>query len=131
MAKFMVSFQIVLPRGGKAAMAANHLRALFMDGSDVSTEMRFGDERLIAVLARKFSHSQMHFANVPVKFRTEQEFFIAITTSLLAIRGRLLMASQHVLVQMTFDHRLIRTVLAFVTFRVRMKHFVAGKHVAL
>ena len=93
MAKFMMSFQIVLPRSGKTAMTTNHLRALLMDGSDVSTEMRFGDKRLIAIVARKFPDTQMHFANMSIEFRTEEEFLIAVTTSLLAIRGRLLMAS--------------------------------------
>ena len=131
MAKFVMSFQIVLPCSNKAAMTAYHLRALFMDGSDVSAEMRFGDKRLIAILARKFPHSQMHFANVSIELRAKEEFFVAVTTSLLAIRGRLLMTSQHVLVQMTFYHGLIRAMVAFVTFRVRMKHLVAGKHVAL
>ena len=131
MAELVMRLQIILPRRRKAAMTANDLRAFLVHGGDVSSEMRFGNEWLIAIVAGKLPHSKMHFANVTVEFRTEQELFVAITAHLFPVFGSLTMTSQHVLLQMAFDDGLIRTVFAFVSLRVRMKNFVAGEHMTL
>ena len=93
--------------------------------------MRLGDERLIAILAGEFPNAHMDFPNMSIQFGTEEKFFVAIPANLLPVLRRLLMASQHVFFQVTFDDGLVRTLFAGVFFRVGMEYFVTGKHVAL
>ena len=97
----------------------------------MTSEMRFGDEGFIAVDARKLPHAHVHLSDVPVEFGTEQKLFRAKHARLFPVGRGLLVTAQHVLIEMTFDYRLIGTMLARVPLRVRVEHFVTGKHVAL
>ena len=97
----------------------------------MTSKMRLGDEGFIAVDARELPHAHVYLSDVTVEFGTEQKLFCAKHAGLFPVGGGLLVTAQHVLIKMTFDYRLVGAMFARVPLRVRVEHFVAGKHVAL